>query len=570
MKKIISVVLSLMMVFSMFATVSAAPAPATLKDLVNGFLTMPVDPDEPVLSFPDLTITIEGKRSDTPDAYDGSPLYLIDANLASGIGADFQTTLDMSSIETFLGGRDFIDTILAGNSTASTEFNNGKIATRIVVTVTYPNAIITNPSAGSLVSYNNGTFEDVGRTPTAPNCVEIEFKNKDSLTVRELLDNKATYLEDLTFKLENAVKYATKGTHPITVEMEAVTKVTFDNNTLSDTDDWYITVDYNGEATYNVIADTPSTGGGGSSYNTIKFVTNGGNEIPNISVRRGGKVSELPVPVRDGYVFTGWYVDSALTTPFDKDTVINRNYTLYAAWVEDNGAAGNGHETPEMLNGEDHFAYVVGYPDGTVRPNANITRAEVTSIFFRLLKNEVREENLTNENLFNDVNDEDWYNTAISTMAKLGIVKGRTADEFVPNANITRAEFAAICARFDESQYSTVDKFTDITSHWAEPEIHETAAYGWIKGYEDGTFKPDKAITRAEAMTMINRVLNRVPETADDLLTDMIVWPDNNDTSAWYYLPVQEATNSHDYDVKNHIYEKWTALRDVTDWTKYE
>ena len=255
---------------------------------------------------------------------------------------------------------------------------------------------------------------------------------------------------------------------------------------------------------------------------------------------------------------------------FDKDTVINKNYTLYAAWVEDNGSAGNGHETPDILNGEDHFAYVVGYPDGTVRPNDNITRAEVTSIFFRLLKDEVRDENLTNDNSFSDVNDEDWFNAAVSTMASLGIVKGRTADEFVPNANITRAEFAAICARFDDSQYSVVDNFADVDSHWAKDEIHETAAYGWIKGYEDGTFKPDKAITRAEAMTMINRVLNRVPETADDLLDDMIVWPDNSDVSAWYYLPVQEATNSHNYENKNNIYEKWTAITDVTDWTKYE
>ncbi len=568
MKKTISVVLALMMVFSMFATASAAPA--TLKDLVNGFLTMPTDPDDPVLSFPDLTITIEGKRSGTSDAYGGSPLYLIDANLASGIGADFQTTLDMDDIETFLGGRDFIDTILYGHSDAEAEFYRGKIATGIVVTITYPNAIVTDPNAGSLVSYNDGTFEYVGRTPIAPNCVEIEFKNRDSLTVNELLANKATYLEDLTFKLENAVKYATEGTHPITVGMEAVTKVTFDNNTLSDdTDDWYVTVDYNGEATYNVIADTPSSGGG-SSYNTIKFDTNGGNELNNINIKRGTKVSEIPTPVRDGYVFTGWYVDRALTTPFDADTVINRNYTLYAAWVEDNGVAGSGHETPESLNGEDHFAYVVGYPDGTVRPNDNITRAEVTSIFFRLLKESVRNENLTSDNSFNDVNDEDWYNTAISTMAKLGIVKGRTADEFVPNAFITRAEFAAICARFDDSAFEMVDDFADVEGHWAEAEIHEAAAHGWIRGYEDGTFRPDRFITRAEAMTMINRVLNRVPETVNDLLNNMQKWPDNSDESVWYYLPVQEATNSHDYDMKNRIYEKWTAFDEAFDWTKYE
>ncbi|MBQ2889716.1 MAG: S-layer homology domain-containing protein, partial [Clostridia bacterium] len=380
-----------------------------------------------------------------------------------------------------------------------------------------------------------------------------------------LVTNAATYLKDLVFELKDSAVYNAYGTYEVKVTFSGHTAIDF--SSIPGTED--IVIDYpQSSATYTVSINAPSTGGG-SSYNSIKFVANGGSELKNISVRRGGKVSELPVPVREGYVFTGWYTDSALKTPFDKDTVINKNYTLYAAWVEDSGTVEIVHETPEMLNGEDHFAYVLGYPDGTVRPNANITRAEVTSIFFRLLKDEVREENLTNDNSFNDVNGEDWYNTAVSTMAKLGIVNGRTADEFVPNANITRAEFAAICARFDESQYSIVDKFTDIISHWAEDEIHETAAYGWIKGYEDGTFKPDKAITRAEAMTMINRVLNRVPETADDLLSDMIVWPDNSE-SDWYYLPVQEATNGHNYEMKNNIYEKWTEITDVTDWTKYE
>ena len=250
---------------------------------------------------------------------------------------------------------------------------------------------------------------------------------------------------------------------------------------------------------------------------------------------------------------------------------MTKNTTIYAKWVEDNGGAGSGYGTPGGLNGEDHFAYVVGYPDGTVRPNENISRAEVTAIFFRLLKSdEVRDKNFTTENNFNDVNDGEWHNALISTMAKLGIVKGRATDAFVPDAFITRAEFATICARFDDSEFEVVDNFTDVQGHWAEHDIHEAAAHGWIRGYEDGTFKPNQFITRAEAMTMINRVLNRVPETADDLLDGMINWSDNSDESAWYYLAVQEATNSHEYDMKNHIYEKWTALRETTDWTKYE
>ena len=311
-------------------------------------------------------------------------------------------------------------------------------------------------------------------------------------------------------------------------------------------------------------------GGGGSTRYILTYETNGGNAIAKETYHAGAAVKLTKVPVKDGYVFEGWHLDQELTEDVT-EVKMTKNMTVYAAWVEDNGSAGNGHETPDSLNGEDHFAYVVGYPDGTVRPDANISRAEVTSIFFRLLKpDEVRDKNLTSDNNFVDVNSPDWYHTAISTMAKLGIVKGRSADQFVPDAYITRAEFAVICARFDDSEFEIVDDFADVVGHWAESEIHEAAAHGWIRGYDDHTFRPDQFISRAEAMTMINRVLNRVPETASDLLDAMIQWPDNSDATAWYYLPVQEATNSHDYEMKNHIYEKWTALRDVTDWTKYE
>ncbi len=315
-----------------------------------------------------------------------------------------------------------------------------------------------------------------------------------------------------------------------------------------------------------------SGGGGGGGGGTVKYKltyeTNGGNEIDSEMHSSGKSVNLVKVPVKAGYAFEGWYLDEALTQSVTK-VKMTKDITVYASWVEDNGNAGHGHETPDGLNGKDHFAYVVGYPDGTVRPNANITRAEVTSIFFRLLNENLRNNNLTSENVFADVDSDDWFNTAVSTMAKLGIVNGRKADEFVPKANITRAEFAAICARFDNSEYEISDNFTDVSGHWAEAEIHEAAAHGWIRGYEDGSFKPNRYITRAEAMTMINRVLNRIPEKSTDLLDGMTVWPDNNE-SDWYYLPVQEATNSHSYKMKNHIYESWTSLEETTDWTQYQ
>ena len=225
--------------------------------------------------------------------------------------------------------------------------------------------------------------------------------------------------------------------------------------------------------------------------------------------------------------------------------------------------------TPDLLNDADHFAYVIGYKDGNVRPYGLISRAETTTIFFRLLKDSVRDGNLLTSNTYTDVADDYWANTAISTMTGLGIVQGRSADTFDPKAPITRAQFAAICARFDTGKTSGTQTFTDIKGHWAEKYIERAAELGWIKGFEDGTFRPDTYITRAQAMTMINRVLNRIPEENSDLLPDMNVWPDCN-PGDWFYLAVQEATNSHDFKHKAGNYETWTGMNKNPDWTRYE
>ena len=225
--------------------------------------------------------------------------------------------------------------------------------------------------------------------------------------------------------------------------------------------------------------------------------------------------------------------------------------------------------TPDLLNDADHFAYVIGYKDGNVRPYGLISRAETTTIFFRLLKDSVRDGNLLTSNTYTDVADDYWANTAISTMTGLGIVQGRSATTFDPKAPITRAQFAAICARFDTGKSSGTQSFTDIKGHWAEKYIERAAELGWIKGFEDGTFRPDTYITRAQAMTMINRVLNRIPEENSDLLAGVNTWPDCN-PGDWFYLAVQEATNSHDFKHKAGNYETWTELTKNPDWTRYE
>lgn len=223
-----------------------------------------------------------------------------------------------------------------------------------------------------------------------------------------------------------------------------------------------------------------------------------------------------------------------------------------------------------MLNKTDHFAYVIGYPDGTVHPNGQITRAEVATIFFRLLRDEVRDGAFTTSNSYSDVAYGKWYNNPISTMSALGIITGYPDGTFKPNKPITRAEFAAIAARFDETQSGKSATFSDVIGHWAAKEIGIAYYNEWIKGYPDGTFKPDQNITRAEAMTMINRVLERKPESPADLLTNMNKWTDNMDTSKWYYLDVQEATNSHGYTRKTFNYELWRQMLPDPDWSRYE
>ncbi|MBT9766091.1 hypothetical protein GPK49_00725 [Clostridium sp. MCC345] len=223
------------------------------------------------------------------------------------------------------------------------------------------------------------------------------------------------------------------------------------------------------------------------------------------------------------------------------------------------------------LNNTDHFAYIVGYGNGEVRPQNSITRAEVAAIFFRLLEDDVRDANYTRQNKFTDVSNDAWYCSAVSTLSAMGIISGYPDATFRPNASITRAEFAAIATRFDVNGDKTPASFNDIAGHWAKDEIAVAANNGWVNGYEDGSFRPQNKITRAETMSLVNRVLNRKPETAEDLLENMAKWTDNADTNAWYYLAVQEATNSHYYKYKeNSQYEKWTELRETRDWSELD
>ena len=319
--------------------------------------------------------------------------------------------------------------------------------------------------------------------------------------------------------------------------------------------------------TYEVTGDIPSDAGA----------------VPAAAkVKKGGSYTVAPIQTtsQSRYTFSGWRINGVGDVVTEiKD--IQQDVKLIGVWTRRSSGGGGGSSKPTVdipddvptgLNGDDHFAYIVGYPNGNVEPNGNITRAEVATIFFRLLTEEVRTANSTQSNSLSDVTRGQWFNHAVSTLSSMGIVKGHNDGTFAPNAPITRAEFAAIAARFDDKNTDTSSKFTDIASHWAKNEIGIAANKGWINGYPDGTFRPNQYITRAEAMTLVNRVLNRLPENSSDLLDSMIKWPDNSDASAWYYLAVQEATNSHAYSdkSKDDKYEKWTTIRDARDWTELE
>lgn len=230
-------------------------------------------------------------------------------------------------------------------------------------------------------------------------------------------------------------------------------------------------------------------------------------------------------------------------------------------------------EVPLGLEKGDHFAYIIGRDDGLVHPEAHITRAEVATIIFRMLTDESRAHFWSKTNNYTDVPSGAWYNNAISTLTNAGVLSGRPGGRFDPDAPITRAEFATVLSRFYEAQYEGPDMFSDIAGHWAREYINKAAVNKLLLGYPDGTFRPDNYITRAEVITGMNRILDRAPHK-DFFLPDMITWPDNSDTGAWYYADIQEATNSHYYEIdvdeSGNKYEIWTEPREVRDWAALE
>ena len=320
---------------------------------------------------------------------------------------------------------------------------------------------------------------------------------------------------------------------------------------------------------------------------TLHFDANGGEGMMGDLTYTHGQDQSLTKCgfTRAGYGFLGWATaaDGKVVYHDQQSLSITQDTTLYAVWKQqpNQGGSGGGHHNsgsggtqekpdetpPTTLNDTDHYAYIVGYEDGTIRPNGHITRAEAATIFFRLLTDKARDANLTDRSPYPDVSAGAWYNKAIATLSRMGILSGYEDGSFRPNATVTRAEFAAMAARFDTEAKPVDTPFTDLTGCWAADEIAKAYGKGWVNGYGDNTFRPNGPITRAEAVTLINRVLRRLPETDKDLLPDERTWPDNPETF-WGYLALQEASNSHLYDRKSDGYETQTKLLPPRDWSQ--
>ena len=449
---------------------------------------------------------------------------------------------------------------------------------------------------GYTVTYNKGTTDSVDKMPVADEVVY--YLSGSDYTVSDATPTRDGYVFT-GWKSDNNV-YASKSKMNmpaknvvLTAQWEVDNWKDGDSKTPTDKDSetggdgipdcYQVLVNYkSGDLDKGKIADTART----QEVLTIKNTA--GEWASTGTVKASGSTATA---TGNRCYFSKWTTNADVDTSKEPAKLGQQTFTAeggktytFTANFERSSGGGSGgsnrpkppvveipDDVPTGLNGKDHYAYIIGYGNNDVRPQNNITRAEVATIFFRLLTDETREANMTKSNGYNDVKDGDWFCCAVSTLSKMGIIKGYEDGSFKPNDPISRAEFAAIAARFDPDGDKTPATFADVTSHWAKDEISIAANHGWIKGYEDGSFKPDQKITRAETMTLVNRVLNRLPETKDDLHKDMKTWVDNMDETAWYYLAVQEATNSHYFKNKTGTkFEQWTDLRDTRDWSELE
>ncbi len=412
-----------------------------------------------------------------------------------------------------------------------------------------------NAEAGNLFEEIDRELSADGKTLTINLAIKDADADGEAGIMEQALYNGVvaeTYLNELTFTVEGVTMDTFTSTQTIRGALDGTTTFQI-GKTASPSD----SVRFKTQSGLNATLRVKGAGGGvvdtADDYK-ITFNIDGDTKAVDPMYGKGTiKLDKLPKPTKVGYTFDGWYFDSEKKEKVDKDFTLDKNITLYGHWVS------------SVVDTENHFAYVIGYPDNTVRPNQNITREEVAMIFYRLLRDDVRAELRTDKNDFTDVADDRWSNVAISTMAKGGFILGYPDGTFAPQKNITRAEFATMATRFASLMDDSGASFTDIEGHWSKFYVLAAATAGWISGYPEGTFLPEKNITRAEAFTIINNVLSR-SVNKEGLHADTTLWIDM-DGSEWYYYITLEATNSHTFTrQEDGINEKWTAIIENKTW----
>ena len=410
-----------------------------------------------------------------------------------------------------------------------------------------------NEEAGALFTETDRSF--TGKTLT------IRFAIREGITMGDLMENREQYFSYMSLTLEGIDVSEVSGTCRVQGKLKG--SVVFQIG-ISENDKHTIRLETDTlETNLKVKQDADKDAGSLGSTSTgaekkIIFNVDGDTELIEPMYAYGTiDAEELPIPTKTGCKFDGWYTNSKMTKKVEDTLSVSRNMTLYGCWISTASA------TP--LEMDDHYAYIFGYPNGTICPDNNITREEVSMIFYRLLKDDVRTELLTETNDFTDVADDRWSNKAISTMVKGGFVSGRSATKFDPEAYITRAELVTMATRFVELSEASETQFSDLAGHWAEAYIQKAAAAGWITGDPNGKFRPDDPISRAEAMTLINRILSRSVDAAG-LHEDAKIWTDIA-PGDWFYYIVIEATNSHTYTrQEDGVRENWSAILENKTW----
>ena len=602
MKRFLSLILALVMAFALVTVGFAAPLTAYTRSEfldytgLRGAQGQDLGWFKDVYEYPEANIQLTrvadaaygtDDLADTVATISAAPLYNIKADFDMDVVKDFFTA------NTGFSAGYFANYLGKTRGEIDTDFAGVPISGNIIVSITYPsnlnipagflNANYTNPAENMMGFCDSAKIifkETAQRTVSAvdadTNKLEITIGVKDDFnTYAELLEeardtSQPNGFDSFTLTCEN-VQPTQYGSYPISGSVTG----TFYVGDATSADTIISNIHYQAiqqgtpvenltpvaKRTITILQPSVGPGGGGGGVVTtpvVNFYIYGDKYEDAKVIKNGNKVivdlDKVIPPVREGMTFDGWYTDEAFTTKLTGEQTFTKDTNLYGKYVVTSA--------PSVFEDGYHKVYIHGYPDGTVQPFGMITREEVVTALYRLLKDEVKAQITTTENDFSDVESDRWSITEVSSMANAGYVNGYEDGSFRPGNAITRAEFAAIMLRFfaDDDKANDVNPYSDITGHWAEDSIISAYVKNLFVGYPDGTFKPDAYITRAEAMTVINRITVRKPHK-DGFVEGHIDWPDINE-SEWYYNDVIEATNSHDYiRIDDLMTEDWTELK---------